>query len=104
MSQLACIEMSMSVSEPLRRTVTVQTAHGLHLSPCSKVAGLAQKFSCRVELINGSVRADAKSILDLMTLAAGHGTVLDLEVEGADADVALGQLGELFDSVLVEER
>ena len=41
---------------------------------------------------------DAKSILDLMTLAAGPQAELDLEVDGPDAAEALEHLAALFDS------
>ncbi|MBA4029409.1 MAG: HPr family phosphocarrier protein [Planctomyces sp.] len=84
-----------------RRTVTVRTEHGLHLSPCSRVAQTAMKFRSRVVLVRGSVRADAKSVLDLMTLAAGPGAELELEVDGDDAPQAVDAILHLFEHDLV---
>jgi len=81
-----------------RRRVVVKAEHGLHIRPCTMVAKLATQFGCRVRLISNGKQADAKSILDLMTLAAGPGTELDLEAEGPDAETALDQLAALFDS------
>lgn len=84
-----------------RRTVIVRSEHGLHLSPCSRVAQTAQKFTASIFLLRGPVRADAKSVLDLMTLAAGPGAELSLEVEGADAASAVEALVHLFEVELV---
>jgi phosphotransferase system HPr (HPr) family protein len=81
-----------------RRTVTVKAPQGLHIRPCTLVAQQAMKFQSRIRLSNGGVHADAKSILELMTLGAVHGTELVLEVEGADAAEAIQLLTVLFDS------
>lgn len=90
----------MSSPESHRRTVTVLAEHGLHLGPCSKVAQAAQKFASKVTLEKGATVADAKSVLDLMTLAADHGTKLIVVAVGADAAQAVQTLGDLFDSGL----
>jgi phosphotransferase system HPr (HPr) family protein len=84
-------------SGPHRRTVVVLTEHGLHIRPCQLVAQLAQQFQARVGLARDGRSADAKSVFDLMTLAAGPGVELELETEGDDAEAALQQIGELFD-------
>lgn len=84
-----------------RRNVIVRTEHGLHLSPCSRVAQTALKFRSQVWLTKGSVRADAKSVLDLMTLAAGPGAELILEVTGDDGPEAVAAILRLFEYDLV---
>jgi phosphocarrier protein HPr len=69
---------------------------GLHARPAARLAQEAQKFGCAIELaINGSV-VDAKSILDILTLAAGHGSELELRAKGPGAREALVRLGTLF--------
>ncbi len=77
--------------------VTVNTEHGLHIRPCTILAQSAMKFQCQVRLVHGKQRVDAKSILDLMTLGAAAGTVLELETEGGDASEAIQQLTRLFE-------
>jgi len=46
---------------------------------------------------------DAKSILDILTLAAGPGNVLELRATGDDAEEALKRLEELFASKFTEK-
>jgi phosphocarrier protein HPr len=94
----------MSSLVPLSREVTVNTAHGLHLSPCARVAAISAKFQCKIDVINGATRVNGKSILDLMTLAAIKGTILRIEAEGEDATEALDALSDLFERELIGER
>jgi phosphocarrier protein HPr len=84
-------------ADVLRQTVTVKTEHGLHLNPCTVLVRLAQKFQCTIVISKGDVRADAKRLLDLMTLGAGPGVQLELEISGDDAADAMEQFVQLFD-------
>jgi phosphocarrier protein HPr len=88
----------MADTQVYRRRVMVKAEHGLHIRPCTAVAQMAMKFRSRVRLSKPGQQADAKSILDLMTLAAGPGSELDLEVDGPDAPDAMEHLAALFDS------
>lgn len=88
----------MAETQVYRRSVTVKSEQGLHIRPCTLLAQLAMKFQSRIRLHKGSMQVDAKSILELMTLAATNGTILDLEVEGTDAAEAMQHLAALFDS------
>lgn len=89
----------MSESQVYRRKVMVKAEQGLHIRPCTAVAQLAMKFQSRIKLSkDNATPVDAKSILDLMTLAAGPNTELDLEVDGPDAAQALEHLAALFES------
>jgi len=86
----------MSSSQP--RNVTVNGEHGLHLVPCSLIAKAANSFASEIQIRTGSKLANAKNIFDLMGLGVGKGAVLLLEATGADAEVALDALEELFNS------
>lgn len=77
-------------------TVTVESQNGLHLVPCSRIAQLASQFESEVYVTNADRRVDAKTILELMTLNATHGTTLVIEARGSDASQAIAQLVELF--------
>lgn len=80
------------------RQVTVQLENGLHLVPCSRIAGLASQFAADVRISKDDHEVDAKTILDLMTLSAECGTVLTVSARGTDACEAVAQVAELFDS------
>ena len=79
-----------------RRTVTVTNEQGLHFRPCQLIAMAAQQFHGTVVLARGNTRADAKSLLELLTLAAEKGTSLELEVTGPDGDDLVEKVSELF--------
>ena len=83
-------------AQVFRRNVQVKSEHGLHIRPCTVLAQTAAKFQCRVRIGAGNRMVDAKSILDLMTLAAAAGTDLVVETEGSDAAAAIEQIVALF--------
>jgi phosphocarrier protein len=76
--------------------VRVLNEQGLHARPAARLAQEAQKFACDISLALGEERVDAKSILDILTLAAGHGSELELRAAGPDARDALAHLGALI--------
>jgi len=82
--------------EYLSRKVIVASDNGLHARPAGRLAQEAQTFKADISLILDDQEADAKSILDILTLAAGPGNVLELRAAGADAEAALERLEELF--------
>ncbi len=80
------------------KKVTVGLTNGLHLRPQSMIVQAAQGFESDVTLSIEGHKVDAKSMLDLMTLAATFGTELLLEATGSDAESAVEAIGGLFDS------
>ena len=85
-----------------RATVTVRLPEGLHLRPLTILARVAQSFVATVTLSKGEHRVDAKHPLDLMTLAAGCGEQLELEVRGTDAELAADAVVRLFETDFAE--
>ncbi|WP_416341242.1 HPr family phosphocarrier protein [Solidesulfovibrio sp.] len=87
----------MAVSEDgLALRVRVLNDQGLHARPAAKLAQEAQKFGCDISLALGGEVVDAKSILDILTLAAGQGSELELRATGPEARDALVHLGTLI--------
>ena len=85
-------------TSPVTRAVVLHHANGLHARPAELVARTALKFESRVEVICRNERADAKSILHLLTLGATDGSELTIEAEGADAPQAVEALAKLVES------
>lgn len=78
-----------------RRQVEIVNALGFHLRPADKFVRVAYPFSSEIKVeVRGRV-CNGKSILDLMTLAAECGTLIDLEARGPDAEAALAALAGL---------
>ena len=80
------------------RRVVVREPNGLHMRPAEVVARTAMRFQATIWLTQGDHRVDAKSIFDLITLAADEGTELDLRAEGPDAEAAAAELARLFEN------
>ncbi len=85
------------------QTVVVNLENGLHLGPSSQIVQLAQKFGSELSIRKGERTVDAKSMLDLLTLAAEHGAQLELQARGADAVEALAAINALFERNFVTD-
>jgi len=85
------------------RQVTIQNTLGLHVRPSAEFAGTASKFKSRVSLLKDGQTVNAKSSIDLLTLAAVAVTRLTLRAEGDDADQALDALSKLIENKFGEE-
>ena len=69
---------------------------GLHARASAKFTQLAAKYQSEIWLTRNGRRINAKSIMGVMMLAAGKGSSVLIEAEGADADAALKALQELI--------
>ena len=73
-------------------TTTITNKLGLHARASAKLTKLAGGFPCEIWLSKGERRVNAKSIMGVMMLAAGLGSEVTLETEGAQAQEALDAL------------
>lgn len=69
---------------------------GLHARAAAKFVGCAACYSSRIQAGKDGKLVDGKSIMSVMMLAAGKGTVLDLHIEGDDEQDALDALCALI--------
>lgn len=83
-------------SDKKRAEFTIGNELGLHFRAAALVVRALEKFSSNVTISNGDTTADARSVLDLMTLAAARGTPIVVEAEGPDAEAAVTALGRLI--------
>jgi phosphotransferase system HPr (HPr) family protein len=82
----------------IEQRVLIINRLGLHARAAAQLVRLATGFQSvlRIERLDGSAAADAKSILSVLMLAAGHGTELRATAEGADERDAMNAVSELF--------
>ena len=78
------------------RQVGVTNIHGLHLRGAGKFVKLANTFQSDVRVCCKGIRANGRSILSLVCLAAECGTMLALEAQGCDAEDAVVALANLI--------
>ena len=76
----------------LTRETEIINKLGLHARASAKLTQLAGKFKCEVWMAKGSRRINAKSIMGVMMLAAGKGSKVTLETDGADEQEAMDTL------------
>jgi phosphocarrier protein HPr len=69
---------------------------GLHARASAKLTQLAAQFKSEVWLARNGRRVNGKSIMGVMMLAAGIGTKVTLECNGADEAEALDALKKLI--------
>jgi phosphocarrier protein len=69
---------------------------GLHARASAKLTQVASAYGCEIWLTRNGRRVNAKSIMGVMMLAAGKGSSVTVEAEGADADQALTAILKLI--------
>ena len=76
----------------LKQTVSVIHRQGLHARPAALFVQKAQQFLSKVTVKKGRKIVDGKSIMGLLTLAAGPGARISIVVDGPDAAIAMDAL------------
>jgi len=87
----------------LQREVKIVNKYGLHARPAMRFVEISNRFNCKIEVANGSLVVDAKSIMSVMRLAATKGTVLRIVADGEDAQAAVEALEKLVAEGFDEE-
>jgi len=75
---------------------TIVNRLGLHARAAAKLTQLASCFKSEVWLTRNGRRINAKSIMGVMMLAAGKGSSVTIDTDGADADAALAAVQKLI--------
>ncbi len=73
---------------------------GLHARPASVIVQAASRFQSAIAIDKEGRRADAKSILSVLSLGAGQGCRLRFDITGADEEEALSRLKDVVVSNL----
>jgi len=80
----------------IKKKVTVTNKLGLHLRPCTQIVRTAQKYTSSLNIQFNQLNVNAKSMLDLMQLAAEKGSELELIADGVDARQLIKDIAKLF--------
>jgi phosphocarrier protein len=80
----------------ITRDFTINNKLGLHARPSAQITQAASRFSAEVWLSKSGRRVNAKSIMGVMMLAAGPGSVLTVEADGDDEAQAVEAIGALI--------
>lgn len=80
----------------MEKTYTINNRLGLHARPASLFVKTTSKFQSQVKIVKDGQEIDGKSIMGLLMLAAGPGTILKITAEGPDEQQVLQSLDDLF--------
>jgi phosphocarrier protein HPr len=80
----------------ITKDFTINNKLGLHARPSAQITQVASRFFSEVWISRNGRRVNAKSIMGVMMLAAGQGSVLSVEAEGPDEAMAVDAIGELI--------
>lgn len=82
----------------ISREIEIINKLGLHARASAKLTQLAARYKCEVWMTRNDRRVNAKSIMGVMMLAAGKGSVVTLDTEGSDEQECMDALVQLIEA------
>ena len=80
----------------IKQSNTNSNKLGLHARASAKLTKLAGGFESEISISRNDRRVNAKSIMGVMMLAAGIGSVVEIEIDGPDEQAAIDALTALI--------
>ena len=87
----------------IKRIVVIKNTLGLHARPAALFVQLANKFQSEIFVEKKDQKVNGKSIMGIMTLAAGKGQKITITADGNDAEEAVKALEKLLKDKFGEE-
>ncbi len=72
--------------------LVIQNQTGLHARPAKVLVTLAKQFKSTISLLHGAKKANAKSMVSVLTLGAVRGSEIIVQADGADEETAIAEL------------
>ena len=85
-----------------RVTLTLKNPLGLHARAAALWVRTVSRFAAQVTVTVDKQRVDGKGVLDLMTLGAAQGSMIEVEASGVDAPELLAAVTELVENSFYE--
>ena len=82
----------------MEMTVKILNEQGLHARPASVFSKTASKFKANISIVHGTGVANAKSIINIMSLGLKKGEEIKIRTEGIDEKEAMEALVSLIES------
>lgn len=73
----------------IEKEISVIIENGLHARPAAYFVKKVNQYKSKVELVKGEKRINAKSILNLMSIAVKEGQTIKVIIDGEDEKEAL---------------
>ena len=82
----------------IERDFEIKNKLGLHARAAAKLVHAAARFQSDIKIRKGDEEVDGKSILGILLLAAGRGSVITVKANGPDEEEAVTALQQLIDA------
>lgn len=80
-------------------TIVLKNKSGLHARPASQFVSAASKFKSTVFMELNGKKANAKSILGVLSIGATSGSAIKILTEGQDEDIASQELAKILENL-----
>ena len=87
----------------VKRVLPVSNRLGIHARPVGMIVDITTHAKSDVQIHYGDLRANAKSILNVMMLAAEPGSEVTFVIEGEDEERVADELQKLFENRFNED-
>jgi phosphocarrier protein len=71
---------------------------GLHARASIKLVNIANKYLSNVTIAKDHKRSNAKSLMEVMLLSAGHGSQITVTADGIDEEAVILEISELINN------
>ena len=82
----------------IEHEIEIKNKLGLHARAAAKLVHVAARFKCDIKIRKGDEEVDGKSILGILLLAAGRGTMITIKAHGEDEGDAVHAIEALINA------
>ena len=76
----------------IEKSLTITNETGIHARPASQFVTLLNGFKSNIQIVKGTRTANAKSIINILSLALTKGTEIIVKVDGVDEAAAMSSI------------
>ena len=88
----------------IAKDIEIKNKLGLHARAAAKLVHTAARFKSSIKIKKGDEEVDGKSILGILLLAAGKGSIITVRAEGEDEAEAVEAIEKLIDGKFEESE
>jgi phosphocarrier protein len=88
----------------ITKDIEIKNKLGLHARAAAKLVHTAARFKSSIKIKKGDEEVDGKSILGILLLAAGRGSIVTVRAEGEDEADAVAAIEQLIDAKFDESE
>jgi len=88
----------------IAKDIEIKNKLGLHARAAAKLVHIAARFKSSIKIKKGDEEVDGKSILGILLLAAGKGSIITVRAEGEDEAEAVEAIEKLIEAKFDESE